>query len=159
MARIPARWGAHLPGFERINAFICATETEVITFCQQNVLALVGGAFVSLLTWMMLVGEYWLMLTFLGIQLDLLETIAVLTIARFAFLTPLPGGLGALEAGQMLALSSLGYSSAAGLSLALLIRGRDLFFGGLGLVLGSFYLGRRPFTPESLVEPDLPLDR
>jgi uncharacterized protein (TIRG00374 family) len=158
MARIPVRVRARLPGFERINAFICATETEVITFCQQNLLALVSGVLVSLITWMVLVGEYWLMMSFLGIQLDLLETIAVLTIARFAFLTPLPGGLGALEAGQMLALSSLGYSSAAGLSLALLIRGRDLFFGGLGLLLGSLFLARRPSTRDSLAEPDLRLD-
>jgi uncharacterized membrane protein YbhN (UPF0104 family) len=98
---------------------------------------------VSLVTWLVLLGEYWLMLRFLGIDLDLLQTVAVLTIARFAFLVPLPGALGALEVSQVFALTALGYSSAQGLSLALLIRARDLVFGGLGVLLGSALLGGR----------------
>jgi uncharacterized protein (TIRG00374 family) len=152
MENIPVALSSRLPGYARAAQFMTATEDEVVGFCQQHVLTLVGGAFVSLLTWILLVGEYGLMLTYLGIRLDLLETIAILTIARYAFLTPLPGGLGALESGQMLALSALGYSSALGLSLALLIRGRDLFFGGVGLLLGSLVLGRGSYTRDPELE-------
>jgi len=60
-------------------------------------------------------------------------------------LMPMPGGLGALEASQALALGALGFGPAAGLSLALLIRARDLSFGALGLLLaGSLTGARRP---------------
>jgi uncharacterized membrane protein YbhN (UPF0104 family) len=123
-------------------------EDEVTAFCQSHVGALVVALFVSTLTWVALVGEYWLMLRFLGIELDALQTIVVISIARFAFLTPLPGGLGALEAGQILALTSMGFSGAEGLSMALLIRARDLLFGGLGLLLGGLLLGGRSTRTE-----------
>jgi len=56
--------------------------------------------------------------------------------ARLAILLPFPGGLGALEASQVIVLSGLGYTPAQGAALALLIRARDLVFGGAGLLLG-----------------------
>jgi uncharacterized membrane protein YbhN (UPF0104 family) len=123
-------------------------ENQVVAFCQGHAVALIGSMFVSLVTWVMLLIEYWLMLRFLGINLNLFQTIAVLTIARFSFLVPLPGALGALEVGQVLALNSLGYSSAQGFSLALLIRARDLVFGAAGLLLGSALLRGRTSIDE-----------
>lgn len=141
---IPQSLSVRIRGFERSTRFIATLEDEVIAFCQGHLKALLGAVLVSMLTWVVLVIEYWMMLWFLGVQLDVFQTIAVITIARFAFLTPLPGGLGALEAGQMFALTSMGYSSAVGLSLALLIRARDLVFGSLGLLLGSAMVGRKP---------------
>ncbi len=87
----------------------------------------------SLITWGFLIAEYALMLQALGFRLSGEEVVLSLTAARLAFLVPAPGGLGALEAGQVWALGQLGYPPAAGLSLSLLIRGRDIFFGLLGL--------------------------
>jgi hypothetical protein len=52
-----------------------------------------------------------------------------------AFLTPLPGGLGALVSSQILAISAMGYSIEDGARVAIIIRARDLLFGGLGLYL------------------------
>jgi uncharacterized membrane protein YbhN (UPF0104 family) len=52
---------------------------------------------------------------------------------------PVPAGLGALEASQVFALQALGYDAALGLSLSLLIRLRDLLFGGLGLALAAHW--------------------
>lgn len=104
------------------------------------------------LSWAALLAEYVLMTTFLGLSLSLGETIAALTAARLAFLTPLPGGLGVLEAGQVAALSLLGHDPAAGLSLGLLIRGRDLLFGSAGLILGGLPLGRKAAMDELLHE-------
>jgi uncharacterized membrane protein YbhN (UPF0104 family) len=86
--------------------------------------------------------EYWLALSFLGIPVSLLQAVAVLTAASVAFLFPLPGGLGALEASQVLAMEALGLPSALGLSISLLIRGRDILLGGLGVLLGGV-LARR----------------
>jgi uncharacterized membrane protein YbhN (UPF0104 family) len=101
-----------------------------------------GGAMslalaISLAGWAGMTLEYWLMAHFLGMQLTGWQSVAGVSIALLSFLLPIPAGLGALEAGQVFALGALGYSPAQALSLTLLIRGRDLFFAGLGLVLAS----------------------
>ncbi len=86
-----------------------------------------------------MLGEYWLTLYFLGLPLNLGSAIIALTAARLAFLTPLPAGLGALEAGQILAMQALGAPAEVGLSASLLIRLRDLIIGGLGLWLVGYF--------------------
>jgi uncharacterized protein (TIRG00374 family) len=110
-------------------------------FRQKPVMVLwVVGA--SILIWLLSLAEYWLALRVLGAQLDLGQTVVALTVSRLAFLTPLPGGLGALEAGQMLALESMGFNPAIGLAMSLWIRIRDTALGlfgawwGAGLVKG-----------------------
>jgi uncharacterized membrane protein YbhN (UPF0104 family) len=52
--------------------------------------------------------------------------------ARLAFLVPVLGGLGALDAGQALILPALGLDPALGLAACCLLRGRDLILVGLG---------------------------
>jgi uncharacterized membrane protein YbhN (UPF0104 family) len=88
--------------------------------------------------WLSLLGEYLLMVRFLGIPFDLVQGVIALTLAQLAFLVPLPGGLGALEASQVLAMQLFGLSPALGLSLSLLIRARDVIFGGAGLILAAW---------------------
>jgi uncharacterized protein (TIRG00374 family) len=144
LSRLPAGFTTRIRLLQKFTELTAGIEDQVVAFCQDHILALAAAMLVSLVTWLVLLTEYWLMLQFLGIDLDLLQTVAVLTIARFAFLIPLPGALGALEVSQVFALTALGYSSAQGLSLALLIRVRDLLFGVLGLLLGSALLGGRP---------------
>ena len=65
------------------------------------------------------------------------QSVVVLPAARVAFLLPVPAGLGALEAGQVLAMQALGINPAVGIGLSLLIRSRDIIFGGLGLWWGG----------------------
>ncbi len=143
----PVRLRAAVPGFARFEFSLKRTEEQISLFCCDRPQGLIGAMSFSLLTWIVLIGENWLMQRYLGFELDLWETIAVLTAARLAFLTPFPGGIGALEVSQTLALTALGYSSVEGLSLSLLIRGRDLAFGGMGLILGALYT--RPRRPPA----------
>jgi uncharacterized membrane protein YbhN (UPF0104 family) len=77
--------------------------------------------------------EYWLMLIFLGGPVTVGQTIILLTAARIAFLLPSPGGLGTLEASQLLAFSAVCLNPAIGISLSLLIRARDVTLGSVGL--------------------------
>jgi uncharacterized membrane protein YbhN (UPF0104 family) len=84
-----------------------------------------------------MVFEYWLMSYFLGANLTALQAVAGLTATRIAFLTPLPGGVGLLEAGQALAMQAFGFTSALGISLSLLMRARDLAVGMFGLWVGG----------------------
>jgi uncharacterized membrane protein YbhN (UPF0104 family) len=67
-----------------------------------------------------------------------------LTAARIAFMLPSPGGLGTLEASQVLMFEVLGFNPALGISISLLVRGRDLLLGGLGLWMSTILVQRMP---------------
>ena len=95
------------------------------------------GLLVAAVVWAVQIFEIWLSLFFLGLNLTGLELTLVIVAGRLALLAPTPGALGALEASQILAMQSLGFEPAYGLSLALLIRARDIFFGLSGLLLGA----------------------
>ena len=132
----------------RLSRAAASAEGQISQFCRQKPLVVVGASLFSLLSGCAMLLEYWVTLTFLGIQVNLFQAIAVLTAALIAFLFPLPGGLGALEASQVLAMTALGFSPALGLSASLLIRARDISLGGLGL-LWAAVLARRG-TPAIL---------
>jgi uncharacterized protein (TIRG00374 family) len=97
----------------------------------------------SLVSWIAIIGEFWLMTYILGIGLSLPEAMYALLAARAAILLPLPAAVGALEASQALAMASLGLPAAYGISLSLLIRGRDVLLGLTGLGLAGVYIQRR----------------
>lgn len=125
--------------YRRLYELVQATETQVGDFCRYRPASLSLALFISLAAWSAMVVEYWLAARFLGLKWTLPEAIAALTAARFAYLLPLPGGLGALEASQAFAAAALGDDPAAGAALALLIRGRDVITALVGLWLGSRY--------------------
>jgi uncharacterized membrane protein YbhN (UPF0104 family) len=90
--------------------------------------------------------EYWLAAYALGVRLTAVQTVVALTAARLAFLTPLPAGVGALEAGQMLAMQALGFSPATGIAMSACIRIRDAALAGTGIVWGVTYPPQREVT-------------
>jgi len=131
-------------GLMRLARAAAEAEGQIGLFCQQKPLVVLAASLLSALIWGMMVLEYWLALSFLGIPVSLLQAVAVLTAASVAFLVPLPGGLGALEASQVLAMEALGFTPALGLSISLLIRGRDIALGGLGVLWGGVLARRQP---------------
>jgi len=146
----PAGWASGLLGrlvrhdaMARLALHVEDAEGQVTALCRRKpwamavVLAFAGGL------WLLLVGEYRLMTWALGVRMSLAQVVAALAAARLAFLFPLPGGLGALEAGQVLAMKALGFDPAMGLSISLLIRARDVTFGLAGLWLGKFLAGNQ----------------
>jgi uncharacterized membrane protein YbhN (UPF0104 family) len=114
------------------------TEIQIGALLNAQPLAFARVIGVAALTWLVMIGEFWLCLRFLGVPASLVETISALTAARLAFLAPLPAGLGALEASQVLAAQLLGWGSAVGVAVSLVIRARDSFFAVLGLVLSAW---------------------
>ncbi|MEK6223090.1 MAG: flippase-like domain-containing protein [Chloroflexota bacterium] len=126
-----------ISGWERFGKSVHAAETEMSQFLRNspNVIGTVLVA--SGLVWGALIFEYWLMIKFLGLALTITQVIIIITAARIAFLTPLPGALGALEASQIAAMQVLGFPLVVGVSLALLIRTRDVIFGMIGLIWGG----------------------
>ncbi len=131
--RLPGLRGRAAP--QRILRLLTVSEQLAATFCHRHLAFLLAALTVSLLAWLGMWAEYALMVSFLQIRLAPLEILSALTLARLAFLAPLPAGLGALEASQALALTALGWPAAAGISLSLLMRARDLLLGAAGLLL------------------------
>jgi uncharacterized protein (TIRG00374 family) len=118
----------------RISLVLRNVEIEMSVFCINFPKTVLKATLVSFSVWLCMIFEYWLMTYFLGLQLSLMQAVSALTAARLAFLTPLPGGLGALEASQVLALQTLGAEPTYGISISLLIRLRDILFGLAGLL-------------------------
>ena len=125
------------PARSRVARFLRAAEWLAGTFCRHHPRALLASLGVSLLAGAGMLLDYALMLDFLGIHLSIWQSLAGGTAGWLSFLAPLPGGLGALEASQVLALGFFGVSSAAAASVTLLMRARDLFVGSLGLLLAG----------------------
>jgi uncharacterized protein (TIRG00374 family) len=129
-------------------------ERQVSEFCLHQPKMVFTACAASLLIWVFSVAEYGLTLRFLGASLSLPQILLALTAARLAFLTPIPGGLGALEAGQVFALSAMGFDPSLGISVAVVIRVRDVLLGSAGLVWGSFLSLRRFRMPAASLAGD-----
>jgi len=116
---------------------IIVSERKAGAFTRRHPKALLAALGFSLLSWVGMAAEYFMMADFLQAQLSAEQTLAALTAALFAFLMPLPGGLGALEASQVYVMTAFGHPAAIGIGISLLMRARDILNGGLGLLLAG----------------------
>lgn len=107
---------------------------------------------ISALVWVVSVAEFTLLLHFLGAPVNLVQSIAILTAARVAFLLPVPGGLGVLEASLYLAIQAAGFDPGLGLAASLIIRARDMSLGAIGLIIGGIQSRDQPAWSERRTE-------
>jgi len=114
-----------------------ASEYLAGRFCRRRPRSLLAGIGFSLLAGAVVVMEYDLITSFLGMGLTLREIVAAWMAGWLSFVIPVPGALGALETSQVLALGAFGVPAASALALALVLRARDLAFSGLGLVFAA----------------------
>ena len=148
------------PLFRRRESWACMFETAVSAlanseeqagdFCHHAPRFLWASLFVSVLGWVAMVVEFGATLTFLGADASALQVIMVLTAVRIAFLLPSPGGLGAVEAAQVMALTQLGLDPAIGLSTSVLLHGRDVFLGLIGLWWGKHFMSKYALPKETV---------
>ena len=136
---------------------VVEAEVQIADFIRTKPAVILLAFGISIGAWGLMVFEFWMMTRLIGFPLSFFQVIAALTAARVAFLAPSPGGLGTLEASQVIALQALGFSPALGLSLSLIIRARDLCFGAAGMGFGAYYLrvNRRDSIPAETTEPVL----
>ncbi len=92
----------------------------------------------SLLAWTAMTGEFWFLLTLLDIPTDLSTFVFLFTVVRLAFLLPLPGGVGSVEAGLFWAFQTLALPLPAAAALIVLMRLRDviILLAGAALLPG-----------------------
>jgi len=141
--QLPARLTRH-PAVQKTSRVLALAEERMTSFCRHSPKAFLQIILLSALTWLLIIFEYWLSLYFLGYTLEAYQVISLLTAARIAFMLPSPGGLGTLEASQVLMFEVLGFNPALGISISLLVRGRDLLLGGIGLWISATLLKRIP---------------
>lgn len=143
-------------GHRRIRAIqevIEGAEAQIHSLFRRQPLQILGIVGVSALIWLFSLAEFRLALWVLGAPLDLWQVMAALTASRLAFLTPIPGGLGALEMGQALMLQAMGFDPAIGLAMSLWIRVRDTGLGLIGLGWGASMIRSSYGLPRSAIHP------
>ena len=90
---------------------------------------------ISLLAWAAMTGEFWFLLSLLDVPTDLATFVFLFTVVRLAFLLPLPGGIGSVEAGLFWAFQALTLPLPVAAALIVLIRLRDVIILLTGAVL------------------------
>jgi uncharacterized protein (TIRG00374 family) len=95
---------------------------------------LLAALLLSIAGWLLTFFELYLVLGFFNILLSTSDFILLLVAMRLAFLLPLPGGIGTLEAAVFWVFSVLLLPEAAAASLLALIRFRDVAVLGLGFL-------------------------
>ncbi len=92
---------------DRIIKMLVESEHQAGLVCQEQPRILFVGLFWSMVAWALMLIEFGLSARFLGIDLTPMQVLAVLALARFAFLLPMPAGLGVLESIQVIAITAL----------------------------------------------------
>jgi uncharacterized protein (TIRG00374 family) len=148
---LPSRLPRRAPRRSRLQDLAARAEEAVAAYSRRSG-RLAGEILVFfLLVWGLALAETMLALRFLGLAVSWREAILVLAAGKLAFLLPLPGAWGALEAAQRLAFTLLGRAPEAAVSFLVYIRIRDLLLvlSGLGVIA----LGPRGASGGSPPEP------
>ncbi len=108
--------------------------TSSLQHLLKNKLALAIALLLSISGWLLTFFELYLVLSFFNIYLSTSDFILLLVVMRLAFLLPLPGGIGTLEAAVLWVFSVIVLPEAAAAAVLALIRFRDLIVLGLGFM-------------------------
>ena len=130
---VARRWNRFAPG----HRLLIESETLVGVTFRNAPRAFIAAVLITVIGWLLMIAEYWLMVSFLGVDMTLPQLVIALTAARIATLLLIPAGLGALEASQTMAFAAMGLDPAVGVTVGLLIRLRDTLFGAFGMWWGG----------------------
>jgi uncharacterized protein (TIRG00374 family) len=130
-------------GYRKLVEVVGNAERLVGRYSKEQPAALIYIPFFSMLSWMFVFAQAWLLLQFLDIRMTPLEVVGVVTIAQLATLFPTPAGAGAVETSLVFTFQQLGFSPNEAATYILIFRARDLILGFAGLVVG--WLQSLPF--------------
>jgi phosphatidylglycerophosphate synthase len=127
----------------RIGRFVIAVERQMLELVRGNPLRLVVLVTATLLSYVFMALEAWVIMRASGVAVTPIAALAVETFSRVASFASafIPANLGALEASSLAAASAVGLVS-GGAALALARRLRGLFWAGVGLAI--YPRGSRP---------------
>lgn len=127
---------------EKLDTF----EKEMNLFYKHNPRTLWGLLFISVFTVLFILAEHFLVAWFMGVRLTFMQAFLSSTIPYFAYLMPVPGGLGVLEGGHATVFALMGVSINA-FAFVFIIRLRDFIFVLFGLIRG-WHKGYRVLRKE-----------
>jgi uncharacterized protein (TIRG00374 family) len=133
MAAKTMAWFGRSRRVEGLIAFLEAGEGQAAAILTNRLWGWYGLG--GLLQWSGFLAELWVIYAFMGMPLSVTGLLTLAVAARAAFLLPLPGGLGALEASQVLAITSLGGDPAVAAAACGIMRARDLVLISIGGIL------------------------
>ena len=99
-----------------------------------NKKALLYALLLSLSGWLLTFFELYIVLSFFSISIDISQFVLLSVAMRLAFLLPLPGGIGTLEAAVFWSFTALALPVSSAAALLALIRFRDLVVLGGGFI-------------------------
>jgi uncharacterized protein (TIRG00374 family) len=131
LTRLTERWHKH-PRLQALVTHWQADTIDIRDLLSKQQPTLLAALWLSGLGWLLLLAELWLLLDFLALPVTLNAFLVILVVMRLAFLLPLPGGIGTLEAALFWAFQYLHWPASSVLGLIAMMRGRDalvLLFG------------------------------
>ena len=132
--RLTSRWQDH-ERLRNLDAHFSQLNESLQKIFAAQRLALGAALGLSLLAWAGMIAEFWLLLSFVDVPLNLATFIFLFTVVRLAFLLPLPGGVGSVEAGLFWAFQTLALPLPTAAGLILLMRLRDVVILLAGAVI------------------------
>ncbi len=133
--RLTRPWQSH-PRLRQLHTHFSELHAALQTLTRTRRGPLAAAIVVSLLAWVGMIGEFWLLLRFAGLDLEPGNFMLLFTVLRLSFLLPLPGGMGSMEAGMLWAFQALALPLSTAAGLIALMRLRDV----LVLVLSALLL-------------------
>lgn len=125
---------------KRFEQKLLAFEKVMIRFYTRKKRSFLNVVLWELLLFPLMWLEYTSAMGILGIGIDAMGVFLLVTLTAAAMLLPIPAALGSMEAGQISALAAKSIKTSLGLSLAIIIRIRDLIYVFFGFLL-LFYFG------------------
>lgn len=123
--RLTRRWEQH-PRLGQLHTHWSELHASLQTLVAKKRLPLGTALGLSLFGWAGMIAEFWVLLRFVGVNADMTTFLFLFTSVRLAFLLPLPGGIGSVEASLFWAFSALALPLPAAASLIALMRLRDV---------------------------------
>lgn len=123
--RLIEQWQHH-PRLRKLGDHWAAINNQLRELTARHHRALGFAILVSCLAWAGLIVEFWFLLRLAQVPLDVADFILLFALMRLAFLLPMPGGIGSVEAAFFWAFQALGLSLSMVASVVVLMRIRDL---------------------------------
>lgn len=116
---------------------IMRTEEVIRRFFRGHPKDLLWVCGLSLVTYVLFLGEYFVMLESLGVTPTIRQLLVVAVLPMMAYLTPIPGAVGAFEVLSIASLQLVGLNGSLALPMIVMIRLRDLVFLAIGFMYAS----------------------
>lgn len=129
--KLAQRW-QHNPRLSRLEGHWDEVGLHITNLFRNEKSSLLVALALSLAGWGGMILEIWLLLGFFELAPGFTGLVLLVVAMRLAFLLPLPGGLGTLEAGLFWAFSGLGLPMTGAVAMIAMIRLRDIVVLAIG---------------------------